>query len=69
MTPEKDYIQRMVNLLGFMRDGGVKEDSPDMWERVDRAIAEGEALTRDDAPASVHVPRPDSFTDFADLAE
>lgn len=67
MTPEKDYIQRVVNLLGFMRDGGVKEDSPDIWERVDQAIAEGEALTRDEPPArAADWKRPDGFTDFAE---
>ena len=34
------YTTTLVNLLREIRDGGAKEDSPDLWRRIDEAIGD-----------------------------
>ena len=38
---EGSRYARAISLLRWMRDGGVKNDSPEMWEELDAVVADG----------------------------
>ena len=35
-----DEIERLRRLLRWIRDGGAKDDDPDMWRQVDEALGD-----------------------------